>query len=171
MRSQARAERGSYPLIGLDPADVREALAAIHTRGPDDWAAGWSGAANRHIADAAAYPARADAGRLRAWRLQHFAGRPVPSSPGKRAAYVRALDAYARHAATLDPKLEVARFPFGGREIVGCLRLPGPCPWCWTSAASTAARKRWPKRRTVSRRTASATLCILGIDTLSASCT
>ena len=40
--AQARAERGNYPLIGLDLADVRDALAAIHTRDPDEWAAGWS---------------------------------------------------------------------------------------------------------------------------------
>ena len=33
-----RAENGMYPLIGLDPADVREALASITTRDKDEWA-------------------------------------------------------------------------------------------------------------------------------------
>ncbi len=125
--AQGRAERGNYPMIGLNPADVREALAVIHTRDSDEWAAGWSGVADRYMADAAANLACADADRLRAWRLYYFAGWPVPSSPGKRAAYAKALDAYAQHAAALDPKLEVVRIPFEGREIVGYLRLPpGP---------------------------------------------
>ncbi len=125
--AQGRAERGNYPLIGLDPADVRDALAAIHTRDPDEWAAGWSAVADRYMADAAANPARADADRLRAWRLYYFAAWPVASSPGKRAAYAKSLDAYAQHAAALDPKLEVVHIPFEGREIIGYLRLPpGP---------------------------------------------
>ena len=130
--AQARADRGNYPLIGLDPADVRDALSSIHTRSADEWAAGWSRVADRYMADAAANPARADADRLRAWRLYYFAQWPVPSSPGKQAAYAKALDAYAQHAQSLDPKLEVVHIPFEGREIVGYLRLPkgapGPVP-------------------------------------------
>ena len=39
--SQARAERGAYPLGGLDPQDVRDALALVNSRDPDEWAAGW----------------------------------------------------------------------------------------------------------------------------------
>ncbi len=131
IEAQARAERGNYPMIGLDPADVRDALAQIHTRDPDEWAAGWSQVADRYMADAIANPAHADADHLRAWRLYYFAQWPVPSSPGKQAAYRRALDAYAVHAATLDPKLEVVRIAFEGSEIVGYLRLPkstGPVP-------------------------------------------
>ena len=130
--TQARADRGNYPLIGLDPADVRDALAAIHSRDPDEWAAGWSGVADRYMADAAAHPERADADRLRAWRLYYFAQWPVPSSPGKQAAYGHALAAYAQHAASLDPKIETVHIPFEGSEIVGYLRLPkgaaGPVP-------------------------------------------
>ena len=33
-----RAQVGQYPLIGLDPADVREAFNSIHTRDKDEWA-------------------------------------------------------------------------------------------------------------------------------------
>jgi nitroreductase len=42
VEAQERAERGAYPLIGLDPAEVREALGHIKTRDPDEWAAAWS---------------------------------------------------------------------------------------------------------------------------------
>ena len=43
-----RAENGMYPLIGLDPADVREAFAAIKTTDNDEWAAAFSAVADRY---------------------------------------------------------------------------------------------------------------------------
>ena len=90
------------------------------TNGP----ASWSRVADRYMADAATNPNQANADYLRAWRLYYFAQWPVPSSSGKQAAYRKALDAYARHAATLDPKLETVRIPFEGGTITGYLRLP-----------------------------------------------
>jgi pimeloyl-ACP methyl ester carboxylesterase len=134
VEAQARAERGSYPLGGLNPADVREALAAIKSRDRDEWAAAWSAVAARYTAAAAAAPTPKDASEnyLKAWRLYYFAQWPVPSSPGKQQAYKNALDAFARRAQALDPPLEVVRIPFEGSEIVGYLRLPkgaqGPVP-------------------------------------------
>lgn len=126
VEAQARAERGAYPLGGLDPADVRDALARIKTRDRDDWAAGWSAVAARYMAEARAAktPADAAAAYKRAWRLYYFGQWPVPASPGKQQAYAAALDAYAQYAKTLDPPLDVVRIPFDGREIVGYLRLP-----------------------------------------------
>jgi esterase FrsA len=124
--AQARAERGAYPLIGLDPADAREALATVKTRDRDEWAAAWSAVADRYYR-AAAGSASVDEQRsnyLRAWRLYYFAQWPVPSSAGKKAAYAKALDAFARSAQALSPPLEVVRIPFEGKEIVGYLRLP-----------------------------------------------
>jgi esterase FrsA len=134
VEAQARAERGSYPLGGLNPVDVREALAAIKTRDRDEWAAAWSAVAARYMAAAAAAPTAKDVSDnyLKAWRLYYFAQWPVPASPGKQQAYKNALDAFARRAQTLDPPLEVVRIPFEGSEIVGYLRLPkgaqGPVP-------------------------------------------
>src|SRR6202158_1904359 len=46
-----RAENGMYPLIGLDPADVREAFANIKTTDNDDWAAAFSAVADRYMAE------------------------------------------------------------------------------------------------------------------------
>lgn len=134
VETQARAERGAYPLGGLNPADVREALAAIGTRERDDWAQGWSRVAQRYLdqASTAATPAEKDADYVRAWRLFYFAQWPVPSSAGKQEAYRRALDAYQRHAALQDPPVETIHLPFEGREIVAYMRLPknaaGPVP-------------------------------------------
>src|SRR5438270_12042940 len=68
-----RAENGIYPLIGLDPADVREAFASIHTRDKDEWAAAFMKVANKYAEEARTLavtdPAKADADYIRAWRL------------------------------------------------------------------------------------------------------
>src|ERR1700675_3170263 len=47
-----RAENGMYPLIGLDPVDVREAFTSIQTLDNDEWAAGFSAVADRYAAQA-----------------------------------------------------------------------------------------------------------------------
>jgi esterase FrsA len=129
----ARAERGAYPVNGLDPVDVREALDAIKTRDPDEWAAGWGAVAKRYFGYGLVSGSRAaaDAYFLRAWRLYYFGQWPAPTSPGKQANYRNALEAYLEHARSFDPPLEIVRIPFEGAQIVGYLRLPkasGPVP-------------------------------------------
>ncbi|HKV63313.1 MAG TPA: alpha/beta hydrolase [Candidatus Acidoferrum sp.] len=131
-----RAENGMYPLIGLDPADVKAAFAAIKTSDYDEWAAAFSGVADRYMAQAKAAEAtdstKASALYVKAWRLYSFGRWPVPGSPGKQRAYAKALEAFLAHARLMDPPLEVVRIPFEGSEIVGYLRLPknvkGPVP-------------------------------------------
>jgi dipeptidyl aminopeptidase/acylaminoacyl peptidase len=126
VETQARSERGAYPLGGLAPADVRDALAQIQTRDRDEWARGWSNVANRYLdaAGKATTDADLDANYVRAWRLFYFAQWPVAASAGKQAAYKNALDAYLKHAALLQPRMEVIRIPFEGSEVVAYLRLP-----------------------------------------------
>ena len=131
-----RAENGMYPLIGLDPADVREAFANIKTTDNDEWAAAFSAVADRYMGEGnsslATNPAEADKDFVRAWRLYSFARWPVPASPGKKRAYAKALEAFLAHAKMMDPPLEVVHIPFESSEIVGYLRLPknakGPVP-------------------------------------------
>jgi esterase FrsA len=131
-----RAEVGQYPLIGLDPGDVREAFKSIHTRDKDEWAAGFKGVADRYMNEAKALektdPAKANTDYIRAWRLYSFGRWPIPASPGKQRSYEQALDAYLAHARFMDPPLEIIKIPFEGNKIVGYLRLPknakGPVP-------------------------------------------
>src|SRR5580692_11468287 len=82
-----QAENGMYPLIGLDPADVREAFASIKTSDNDEWAAAFSAVADRYMAEGnsllSSNPVQADKDFVRAWRLYSFARWPVPASPGK----------------------------------------------------------------------------------------
>jgi esterase FrsA len=131
-----RAEVGQYPLIGLDPADVKEAFNSIHTKDKDEWAAGFMGVADRYFNEAKSLektdPTKANADYIRAWRLYSFGRWPIPVSPGKQRAYAKAIEAFLAHARFWDPPLEVVRIPFEGSEIVAYLRLPknakGPVP-------------------------------------------
>ena len=131
-----RAEVGQYPLIGLDPGDVREAFKSIHTRDKDEWAAGFMGVADRYMTQAKSLektdPARANADYIRAWRLYSFGRWPIPASPGKQRSYEKAIEAFLAHARFWDPPLEIVKIPFEGKEIIGYLRLPknanGPVP-------------------------------------------
>jgi esterase FrsA len=131
-----RAENGMYPLIGLDPADVREALASITTRDKDEWAAAFMAIADRYFNQAKSLektdPAKANADYVRAWRVYSFGRWPIPSSPGKQRAYAKAIEAFLAHARFWDPPLEVVHIPFEDSEIIAYLRLPkntkGPVP-------------------------------------------
>src|SRR5580692_8225983 len=131
-----RAEVGQYPLIGLDPADVKEAFESIHTADKDEWAAGFIKVADRYFNEAKPLeksdPTKANADYIRAWRLYSFGRWPIPASPGKQRSYEKAIEAFLDHAKSFDPPLEVVHIPFEGKEIVGYLRLPknatGPVP-------------------------------------------
>jgi esterase FrsA len=131
-----RAEVGQYPLIGLDPNDVKEAFNSIHTRDKDEWAAAFMAVADRYMNEAKALektdPAKANADYIRAWRLYSFGRWPIPASPGKQRSYEKAIEAFMAHARFWDPPLEIVKIPFEGKEIIGYLRLPkntnGPVP-------------------------------------------
>ena len=131
-----RAEVGQYPLIGLDPNDVKEAFTTIHTRDKDEWSAGFMRVADRYFNEAKslekADPTKANADYIRAWRLYSFGRWPIPASPGKQHSYERAIEAFLAHARFFDPPLEIVKIPFEGKEIIGYLRLPknasGPVP-------------------------------------------
>lgn len=131
-----RAEVGQYPLIGLDPADVKEAFNSIHTKDKDEWAAAFMGVADRYFNEAKSLektdPTKANADYIRAWRLYSFGRWPIPVSPGKQRAYAKAIEAFLAHARFWDPPLEVVHIPFEGSEITAYVRLPknakGPVP-------------------------------------------
>ena len=131
-----RAEVGQYPLIGLDPGDVKEAFNNIHTKDKDEWAAAFMGVADRYFNEAKSLeksdPIKANADYIRAWRLYSFGRWPIPASPGKQRAYAKAIEAFLAHARFWDPPLEVVHIPFEGSEIIAYLRFPknpnGPVP-------------------------------------------
>jgi esterase FrsA len=126
--SMIRSKQGMYPLIGLDPADVQDALARINTLDRDDWAAGWIAVADKYMEQAKALEATDKAAAnndyLRAWNLYHFGSWPVPNSAGKERAYEKSLDAFVAHGRLMDPPLTIVHIPFEGSDIIGYLRLP-----------------------------------------------
>jgi esterase FrsA len=123
-----RAENGMYPVIGLDPNDLREAFQSIKTRDKDEWAAAFIAVGDRYMAEAKSLetsdPAKANADYIRAWRIYSFGRWPFPSSPGKQRAYAKALEAFRAHTKFWDPPMEIVHIPFEGAQIVGYLRLP-----------------------------------------------
>ena len=131
-----RAGVGQYPLIAMDPADVKDALETVHTKDKDEWAAGFMRVGDKYFNEAKSLeesdPTKANADYIRAWRIYSFGRWPFPASPGKQRSYEKALESFLAHAKFFDPPLEVVRIPFEGKEIVGYLRLPknakGPVP-------------------------------------------
>src|ERR1700683_90780 len=97
-----RAEVGQYPLIGLDPGDLKEAFETIHTSDKDEWAAGFMRVGDRYFNEAKLLeksdPAKANADYIRAWRLYSFGRWPIPASPGKQRSYEKAIEAFLAHA-------------------------------------------------------------------------
>ena len=126
--AQARADRGAYPLEGLKPEDVREALGRLTSLDGDQWAASWMIVGDRYMAKAqselASSPADADKDFIQAWLYYNFGRWPAPLTPGKDKAYQKALEAYLDHARLLDPPLEVVHIPFEGKEVIGYLQMP-----------------------------------------------
>src|SRR5690348_13897089 len=78
--AQARADRNGYPLIGLKPDEVREALGRLKSLDRDEWAASWSVVGERYMAKAteelARSPGEADKDFVQAWRYYSFARWP-----------------------------------------------------------------------------------------------
>ena len=152
--TQARADRNGYPLTGLKPADVREALVAHHTLDRDEWAAAWGSVAERYATAAMAAEAggkikEAKEEYLMAWRLYSFARWPTENSPGKQKAYALALAAFQGFARHLDPPVETIRIPFEGKEIVGLLRLPKgvrPAPLLFSISALDSRKEEHVER-------------------------
>ena len=132
---QSRADRGIYPIPGMNPNDAREALARLKSLDKDDWAATWIEQGNRHMAVAkAAEPAdraKAREAYLTAWRMYNFGGWPARDSAGKEASYWQSVDAFRNYARLQEPAAELVQIPFENSKIVGLLRLPsgrGPHP-------------------------------------------
>ncbi|MGC1902986.1 MAG: alpha/beta hydrolase [Candidatus Acidiferrum sp.] len=131
-----RAQTGMYPLIGLDPADVEEAFASVKTRDKDEWATAFMRVADRYMTEGKSLqksdPAKANADFIRAWHIYSFGRWPIPSSPKKKEAYAKAIEAFLAHSKFGDPPLEIVHIPFESSDIIGYLRLPknakGPVP-------------------------------------------
>jgi len=124
--TQARADHQAYPITGIRPDDVREVLAGIKSLDPNEWAAAWDAMGERHMQQAKFAKEKSDAREQyrQAWLDFMFGGWPATNSPGKKASYTKATEAFRAYGALMDPPVEVVHIPFEGKEIVAYLRLP-----------------------------------------------
>jgi esterase FrsA len=126
--TQARADRNAYPVTGLKPDDVREALSHIDSLDRDQWAAAFSAIGDRYRARAeaerAAQPAAARDDFHQAWLNYAFGRWPSPTSPGKRDAALKAEAAFLAYGELTTPKIELLHIPFEGKLISAYLQKP-----------------------------------------------
>ena len=132
---QARADRGQYPIPGMNPNDAREALARLKRLDKDDWATTWMEQGDKYMMAASAAGSsdctKAREFYLTAWRLYNFGGWPARDSRARNSSYRKSIEAYRGYARLLEPAAELVEIPFEGKMIVGYLRLPqrpGPHP-------------------------------------------
>jgi pimeloyl-ACP methyl ester carboxylesterase len=128
--TQARADRGGYPVFGIGSQDAREALAMIHSLDPDQWGAAWMAVGDRHRERAQAAESKiklqeAQEHYLAAWRIYTLGRWPVASSPQKVESLARARAAFEAYGRLAEPTITTVRIPFEGTEIVGLLQVPG----------------------------------------------
>ena len=142
------------PADKVKVSDVEEAVAAIKTMDRDDWARGFMLPAERHFAEGRKLEAegkieQAKEAFITAYRLFKIGHYPTNNSPEKQRAYERGLDAFLAYGKYLEPKLEVVRIPFEGKEIVGYLRLPkasGKVPLVYFATALDSRKEEWTER-------------------------
>jgi pimeloyl-ACP methyl ester carboxylesterase len=124
--TQARADRGAYPVFGISLDDAREALAMISSLDPDEWGAAWMTVGDRYLerARAVGQGKTAQDALLAAWRLYTFGRWPVARSPNKVASAAKAHAAFEAYGRLVDPVIEPIRIPFEDREFVALLQTP-----------------------------------------------
>ena len=152
----ARAERKPQrsPAVEIDPADVRDAIAAIRTLDRDEWGRGFNGVADKYFDAAKTFEAAGDSAKarenfIRAYRLYKAAHYPTNNSPEKQKAYEKGIAAFLAYAKYLDPKLEVVKIPFEGKQIIGYLRMPkaaGKHPLVFISTALDGRKEETMER-------------------------
>lgn len=128
-----RIRGNGYPGRGIRLPDAERAMKDLQSLEPDDWAKVWTAAGDRVVdeAERAAAPDQKRELYKTAFSTYTMGRFPTPTTPGKRASYEKAIEAYMRYAALLPQNLEVVRIPFEGKEIIGYFRKPegaGPFP-------------------------------------------
>ena len=127
--TQARADRGAYPVFGITPTDAREALAMITSLDPDEWGSAWMTIGDRYRERAAAAEQQRDIkatqdALLMAWRHYTLGRWPVARSRKKVEAQAKAKVTFETYGRCVDPPIETVRIPFEGKEIVALLQAP-----------------------------------------------
>jgi pimeloyl-ACP methyl ester carboxylesterase len=130
--TQARAERGAYPVFGIKPEDARAALANVHGFDPEQWGTAWMRLGERYEETAGGCAQNHDlpgaiTNYLAAWRLYTLGRWPVAKSPSKAECLARARRVFETYGGLVDPKIEPVSIPFEASAIRAYLQIPpGP---------------------------------------------
>jgi esterase FrsA len=127
--TQARAERGAYPVFGISPGDARAALSNIYSFDPEQWGAAWMTIGDRYYVKGRAAEQNnasdaAAAEYLAAWRLYTLGRWPVPKSPQKLECLQRAHRAFQAYGRVIHPRIEPIAIPFETMSIQAFLQMP-----------------------------------------------
>lgn len=124
----ARANRNPYPLTGLKPDDVGEALSHVESLDRDQWAEAFMAVGDRYRVRAESelhqHPDAARDDYYQAWLNYAFGRWPSSNSPRKLESAAKAKAAFIAYGQLLTPKIEVLQIPFEGKNIVAYLQKP-----------------------------------------------
>jgi pimeloyl-ACP methyl ester carboxylesterase len=125
---QERTDNQRYPMTGFDSKEVSDILNRIQSLDRDEWARSWIQTGEHHMKRAeslvASSPSGAAEAYMAAWRYCGFGAWPTQNSPEKKRAHALGTEAFRAYANLANPKIEVVRIPFEGKEIVGYLQRP-----------------------------------------------
>ena len=125
---QERVNAQRYPMTGFDAKEVEQILMHINSLDRDEWAKAWISDGNDHfemaLKLATKQPSKAREEYFAAWRYYGFGAWPTQNSPEKKHAFELSTKAFRAYAALSNPKIEVLRIPFEGKEILGYLQKP-----------------------------------------------
>lgn len=118
------------PFEAIRKEDAERVVGALTSLDRDHWAELWSKLGQEHearadeLAAAKADPHETCETYLLAFDYFRIARYPVPSTPGKQAAYRNSLRVYLKAAKYFDPPLEIVEIPFEGMKLIGYLQIP-----------------------------------------------
>lgn len=124
-----RAQQNIYPLLGMNPQDVREAVAGIKTLRRDEWAKAFMAAGDKYMqradaeVDSDRNQARKDYGT--AQKLYYFGRWPAMlGSASREESYRKERAAFMAGAKLSEYTVEEIRAEYDGKVIPGLLALP-----------------------------------------------
>jgi esterase FrsA len=125
---QNRADLQRYPLTGMQPEDVREALKNTGSLNRDSWSKSWSRIGDRYRTLAEKQlehdVKQASENYLNAWRFFGFAAWPTQNTSLKKQAFKTSLESFRSYAGLVSPSIERLQIPFQKQKVTFYLQIP-----------------------------------------------
>jgi dienelactone hydrolase len=118
------------PFEAIRKEDAEKVMGALTSLDRDHWAELWSKLGHEYeaegdtLAASGADPHKTGEAYFLAFDYFRIGRYPVPSTPGKQAAYRHSLRAYLKAAKFFDPPLEIVEIPFEDTKLIGYMQNP-----------------------------------------------